>query len=311
MNARLVPRLWALVALAALAILPGCSPEPRQSVILYASQDEIFADPILRDFSRTRGITVRTLFDGEAVKTVGLANRLLSEVAKPQADVLWNNEELRTRQLAAAGVIDRSNGWWRIGHRTRCIVVNTGLVARTAQPASLLELTNSRWRGRVAMAYPGFGSTATHLLVLRQRWGESNWLAWCQALAANRPLLVEGNSMVVRTVARGAATVGLTDSDDVAAARREGQRVEAVPITDTNLIALPNTVALVRGGPHPEEARALAGFLQQPAVLQQLKGLGAIDDVATGPPALAPEAWDRLIAELADATRQLGEIFLR
>jgi iron(III) transport system substrate-binding protein len=310
MNPR-YPAILLPLLLLALAALAGCSPEPKRSVILYASQDEVFADPVLREFSHQSGITVRTLFDGEAVKTVGLANRLLSESNQPQADLFWNNEELRTRQLATAGMFERSNGWWRLGQRMRRIVVNTGLVAKADQPASLLELTNSRWRGRVAMAYPGFGSTATHLLVLRQRWGETNWLAWCRALAANRPLLVEGNSMVVRTVSRGAAAVGLTDSDDIAAARRGGQRVEAVSTIDTNLIALPNTLGIVRGGPHPEEARILAASLQQTAVLQQLVNAGALEDVAAGPAVLSGEEWDRLIAELPAATRQLGEIFLR
>ena len=42
-----------------------------------------------------------------------------------------------------------------------------------------------------------------HLLALRNRWGDAAWVAWCRALQANRPFLVDGNSVVVQFVARG------------------------------------------------------------------------------------------------------------
>src|SRR5256885_12959964 len=50
-------------------------------------------------------------YDSEAVKTVGLANRLLAERAHPQCDVFWSNEEMRTRQLAGQDVFCATNGW--------------------------------------------------------------------------------------------------------------------------------------------------------------------------------------------------------
>ena len=72
-------------------------------VILYCAQDQVYAEPILREFEKENGdrIRVLTVYDSEAVKTVGLANRLLAERSHPQCDVFWGNEEMRTRQLAA------------------------------------------------------------------------------------------------------------------------------------------------------------------------------------------------------------------
>jgi len=74
------------------------------SLILYCAQDQVFAERALEEFHRRTGLKVRAVFDSEAVKTVGMANRLLAEAKDPVAHVFWGNEELRTRQLAERGV---------------------------------------------------------------------------------------------------------------------------------------------------------------------------------------------------------------
>ena len=83
----------------------------------------------------------------------------------------------------------------------------------------------SRW------PIPQFGTTATHFHALRQHWGDARWEAWCRALAANKPFLVDGNSVVVKMVGRGEAWIGLTDSDDIAAGQAEGLPIAALPMT--------------------------------------------------------------------------------
>src|SRR2546425_6342637 len=103
----------------------------RGEVFLYTSQDQVYAEPILKDFEHQTGIKVRAVFDSESVKPVGLVNRLMSEKDRPQCDIFWNNEELRTRQLAAIRVFDK---WAAVGHRSRRIAVNTNRVSLAAAP---------------------------------------------------------------------------------------------------------------------------------------------------------------------------------
>ena len=284
------------------------------TVVVYAAQDQVYAEPMLHEFGREAKVKVQAVYDSEAVKTVGLANRLLAERGHPQCDVFWGNEELRTRQLAAQGLFRETNRWAAFGYRSRRIVINTNHVAAGGTPAatSLLDLTNTIWRGRVALAYPLFGTTATHFLALRLHWGESNWLVWCRALAANKPFLVDGNSVVVQFVARGEAWIGLTDSDDIAAARSEGKPVVALPLTAESLL-IPNTVAVVRGAPHPGAAQILFAFLQRPEVTEKLRAAAALEgraasEVAT--PTLNPD-WDALLRDLDATIMALKEIFLR
>lgn len=305
------------VALAAWLVLRPAAGPARGVVVVYAAQDQVYAEPILRQFTAATGIKVRAVYDSEAVKTVGLANRLLAERAHPQCDVFWGNEELRTRQLAVAGVFRPTNGWAAFGYRSRRLVFRSpaqpGAGLPDGPPASLVELTNPIWRGRVSLAYPLFGTTATHFLALRQHWGPARWEAWCRALAANQPLLEEGNSHVVRRLARGEAMVGLTDSDDVAAAQREGLAIGQMLPLQAELLLIPNTVGVIRGAPHPEAAQRLFEYLQQPAVVQQLVAAHALEgrspaEVST--PTLQPD-WEGLLRELDAATDALRRIFLR
>lgn len=308
-------RAWS-VLLALLGItLTGCTRSEGPgggALIVYAAQDQVYAEPVLRAFTARTGIPVRAVYDSEAVKTVGLANRLLAERRHPQCDVFWGNEELRTRQLAGQDVFRVTNGWAAFGYRSRRIVINTNRLSVGAAPRSWLELTNAAWQGKVALAYPLFGTTATHFHALRQHWGEDRWRAWCQALQANHPFVVDGNSAVVRLVGRGTAWLGLTDSDDIAAGQREQLPVAALPLSPETLL-IPNTVAVIRGSPHPDAAQRLFEQLQSPAVVRDLVAAGALEGASmrdvTGS-TLQPD-WAALLAELDRAVTELKSIFLR
>jgi len=293
--------------------ITGCGGHTGPEVVLYCSQDEVYAEPICKEFERQTGIKVRPVFDTESVKTVGLVNRLLAESGNPQCDVFWNNEEFRTRQLAARGIFRATNGWSKLGYRSRRIVINTNLLTPEKAIHLFSEATNTAWRGKVALAYPLFGTTGTHFLALRQRWGDAAWQNWCRALAANQPFLCDGNSIVVRQVASGQAWLGFTDSDDIAAGRREGLPVAALPVNEETLF-LPNTVGVVRGAPHPAEAEKLFEFINQPEVSQRLVDAQALEGASMA--AIQGERglqvdWDSLLRDLDTATAEMKEIFLR
>src|SRR5436190_18522047 len=56
-------------------LLSACS-RPKNEVVLYTSQDQFYAEPILKDFTAKTGIEVLPVFDTESAKTAGLAHRL-------------------------------------------------------------------------------------------------------------------------------------------------------------------------------------------------------------------------------------------
>ena len=219
---------------------------------------------------------------------------------------------MRTRQLAAQEVFRATNGWAAFGYRSRRLVINTNHLSLAAAPRSLLELTNVAWRGKVALAYPQFGTTGTHFHALRQYWGEQTWAAWCRALAANKTLLVDGNSVAVKTVGSGDAWLGLTDSDDIAEGQENGLPILPLPMTAETLL-VPNTVAVIRAAPHPEAAERLFTYLQRREIAQQLVAAHALEGFS--PMMLSGSTlkvnWEALLSELDSTTAKLNQVFLR
>jgi len=306
-----------LVAMGAVAVLTGlvvssriAGVSPRNPrVVVYTSQDQVYSQEILAEFTKETGIKVDAVYDSEAVKTVGLSNRLLAERENPQCDVWWSNEELRTRQLAGEGVFDTSVPWKSFGFRSRKLVVNTNLISIAEAPRSLDELRGERWRGKFAMAYPMFGTTSVHMLALRQSWGVERWREWCQAIQANEAMVVDGNSVVVRLVGHGEAAIGLTDHDDIAAGQRNGMPIAAVEIRET--LFVPNTVALVRGSRNEAAAQALMDYLSSSRTVNRLIQVNALEgaDASVADPGFPN--WDGVLRDLDAGTKELGEVFLR
>src|SRR5262249_52010944 len=78
--------------------------EPKE-VTIYVSTDRVFSEPILRAYEQKTGVKVNAVYDTEETKSTGLANRLLAEKNRPQADVFWSNEPVRTLVLKKRSVL--------------------------------------------------------------------------------------------------------------------------------------------------------------------------------------------------------------
>src|SRR5262245_14446900 len=257
-----------LIALA--AALPACAPSPGE-VVVYTSVDEIYAQDLFRRFREETGLAVRPVFDTEEAKTLGLVHRLVAERERPQADVFWNGECARTALLKEKGVLeayraptaaaigpewrDPDGCWTGFGARARVIVYNTGRVKDP--PRTLAELAEPKWRGRVAMANPVFGTTAAHVAALAQQGGDDAAIRLLTSLKANGLRVVGGNSHVRDLVAKGACDVGLTDSDDVWVGKERGDPIAMIfpDQKGEGTLVIPNSVALVRGAPRAANGR--------------------------------------------------------
>src|SRR5215204_3802356 len=93
-----------LIALALIPILTSCQPTSSRTVVIYVSEDQVFSEPILKDFQRETGISVKSAFDTEESKGTGVMNRLIAEKNNPQADVYWANEPVRADVLRQQGI---------------------------------------------------------------------------------------------------------------------------------------------------------------------------------------------------------------
>ena len=269
------------------------SPEqPQQdagrAVTVYVSTDRVFSEPILREYQKQSGVTVNAVYDTEETKSTGLANRLLAEKARPQADVFWSNEPVRTlvlksrdvlapyRSPSAKGIpealIDPEGYWTGFSARMRVIAYNTKTVTPNDAPQSIFDLADPKWKGQVAMADPRFGSTSFHVAALYALAGDEKMDDFFRRLKANGVRIVDGNSVVRDLVTRGEVKVGLTDTDDVNVALEDGQPI-AMVLPDKNGLGvpvMPNMVSLIANAPHPDDARRLIDYLLSPDVERQL-----------------------------------------
>lgn len=280
--------LFAVLLAWMILIATGCRRAPEGEVILYVSADDYVVREVVERFEKETGIRVRVVGDTEAAKNTGLAERILAEKDRPQADVFWSSEVFFMVRLADAGVLeahdsdqtrewpgprDEQRRWHGFGARARVIVYGTDRLRPEEVPTTWMGLTQERWRGRVAMADPRFGTTLGHLGAMQVFWDSSimpgYFEAFLEGLVANNvQVLPTGNAGVVRAVASGEADLGMTDTDDVWAAMRQGLKVDLVyprhAMRDESgggTLLIPNTAARVKGGPNPEQARLLVDFL--------------------------------------------------
>jgi iron(III) transport system substrate-binding protein len=263
-------------------------PSEARTVTIYVSTDRVFSEPVLREYERRSGVSVNPVYDTEETKSTGLANRLLAEQSRPQADVFWSNEPVRTLVLKSRDVlapykspsadgipsalVDPAGHWTGFSARMRVIAYNTRLVTPDDAPKSVFDLADPKWRGQVAIADPRFGSTSFHVAALYAVAGDQKMDDFFHRLKENGVRVVDGNSVVRDLVVRGEVKVGLTDTDDVNVAVEDGQPI-AMVLPDKEGLGvpvMPNMVSLIASAPHPEEGRRLIDYLLSADVERQL-----------------------------------------
>ena len=139
--------------------------------------------------------------------------------------------------------------------------------------------TNAQWRGKVVIALPLFGSTATHFQVLRQQW-EGAMARLVPGVEGERRDDRGRQSVVVQLVGRGEVALGLTDFDDVRAGLKNGCRLPSISHFDG--FSIRNSVGYVAGSPRPALAKRLAKHLQSQPVIDALVAAGALDPGTPG-----------------------------
>lgn len=295
-------------ALLSCLLLAGCWRSTGSEVVVYTALDSEFSTPILHKFTAASDIAVLPKFDVESTKTVGLAEAIVAEKDRPRCDVFWNNEILHTLRLKRLGLLDTyqppiaaeypaayrdPQGYWHgFAARARVLIVNTKLVSKRDRPASILDLADPKWRGRAALAKPLFGTTATHAACLFAVWGDKRAEEFFRKLQRNEIQIVSGNKQVAMAVGGGRADFGLTDTDDALEEIAKGMPVAIVyPDQERGglgTLFIPNTLAIIRGGPNPAAARRLVDYLLSPEV-ETMLAVGPSAQIPLNPNVHAPD----------------------
>jgi iron(III) transport system substrate-binding protein len=244
--------------------------------------DDVFARPIAERFEKETGVTVRLVPDTEETKSTGLLNRLIAEKERPQADVFWSGDPVRAAILKAKGVAmpyrsPRADGlppqfsdpqgyWTGFSARARVLLYNRNLVPEGQEPKSVMDLLDSRFKGKACIANPLFGTTSMHAAALFAVLGEEKAKAFFAGFAANGGKILSANGEVRRRVAAGECAMGSADTDDANVARLEGKPIGVVyPDADgMGTLVIPNCAVLIANGPNPDEGRRFIDYLLRP-----------------------------------------------
>ncbi len=266
-----------VLTLFSLLFTVGCGQKDSNEVVVYVSEDQVFSEPILKDFEADTGIRVKAVFDTEETKSTGVMNRLIAEKSNPQADVYWANEPIRAIVLKQKGISEKyyspnSDGipanfkdpqgyWTGFSARARVLVVNEEENA----PASIFAYTDDRWRNKGVVANPLFGTTTSWIAALFTIWDADKAGGFMEKMKQNGTKMSTSNGESTMLVANKEFVFSLVDSDDATNAIRDGKPVRQIyPDQEEGglgCLVLPNAAVLIKGGPNPENGRKFIDYV--------------------------------------------------
>ncbi len=196
----------------------GCE----ETLTIYSGRTENLIGPLLEEFTEETGIDVEVRYGQSA----DLALLIDQEGDRAPADVFISQSPGAVGFLAGndrltpigSDVLDLvppefRNGdgeWVGMSGRVRVIVYNEDLVDPAELPTSVFDLTDDRFRGRVAVA-PANVSFQDFVTAMRETNGDDATADWLAGLAANDVQTYAGNTAIVQAVGRGDVPMGLVN----------------------------------------------------------------------------------------------------
>ncbi len=248
------------------------------ALVIYSGRSEALIQPVIDAF-KAQYPDVQVLL--KAGSNSQLANALIEEKSNPQADLFITTEMFTVQSLAAQGVfanylpadadkipaefIGPDNQWIGLTRRARVIIYNTNLVTPEEAPTSIFDLTDPRWRGKIAAAGSTNGSMQAQIAVMRQLLGEDATEAWLKGLLDNQVTFFGGHTDVRKAVGAGEFAIGLVNHYYYHLQKAEGSPVSIVYPDQAEgqigLITNATAAAIVKGGKNPLAAQAFINFL--------------------------------------------------
>lgn len=273
-------RLWSLLLAAGLLLglagcgrpswpVPECLPEEGQRLVVYTSHKEEVYRPIIREFEERTGIWVEVVTGG----TNELLDQLEEEKDAPKADVMFGGgvESLASYRHCFSPYICGESGhileqfqpedacWTPFSALPLVLIYNTKLVS-PEQLRGWGDLLSADFQGRIAFADPAVsGSSFTALMTLVQSSPQQPRQALSQFAKALEGSQLAGSADVLTAVADGTALVGITLEETARKRMEAGADIGLVyPCEGTSCV--PDGSCLVRGGPHPDNAKKFLDF---------------------------------------------------
>ena len=189
-------------------------------ITIYSGRGESLVGALIERFEAETGIQVNIRYAG----TAQMAVAILEEGDRSPADVFYAQDAGALGALADADALaalpsdllnrvdakfrDSDGKWIGTSGRARVLVISPERVPNP--PASIFDLTEPEWRGRVGWA-PTNGSFQAFVTAMRQIHGEDATEQWLRDMIANEVREYPKNSPQVQAVHDGELDIGLVN----------------------------------------------------------------------------------------------------
>ena len=271
-----------LVALSALALLlAGCGSDDGGgsgdgTLTVYSGREEELVEPLLEQFEQESGIDLEVRYGDSAE----LAATIAEEGDNSPADVFFAQDPGSLGAVADEGRLaeldedvlnrvderfrDPEGRWVGTSGRVRVIAYNTDDLSEDEVPDSILDLTDSRWKGKIGFP-PTNASFQAFVTALRLSAGEERARDWLEKIKANDPKLYEKNTPVVEAVAAGEIQLGLVNHYYLYLVKEENPEAAVANHflngDDPGALVSVAGVGILEGAGNEDGARELVDFL--------------------------------------------------
>ncbi|MBI1951615.1 MAG: extracellular solute-binding protein [Acidobacteria bacterium] len=247
------------------------------NVVVYVEAPRRTAGPVLKTFEEQTGITVTANY------RENLEDRFLpalkEEAAQGKVDFFWAATPLSALEIAEGGLAasfrpagarpvpsqyrDRRFRFIGFAANPRVFIYNSDRLKQEDLPAETADLVRAPWAGHGAMPRIASGAPAFHASALFVLWGPERARSFFDALRSDGTIVVEDDRAVRRLVASGEAMWGMIGLDEAICAKREAEPINILfpDRMGMGTVVPPQVAVLMRGAPHPAQARGLFDYL--------------------------------------------------
>ncbi len=204
---------------------------------------------------------------------------MIAEKDNPQCDLFWSGDPVRTIVLKNKDITlpykssvandidpvfkDPEYHWTGFSARARVLIYNKDLLEQSDIPQSIFDLTKEKYKGKVTIANPLFGTTTFHIAALFTLLGDKRAEQFLSELKNNKVVIATSNGDVKKRVIQGEVSCGLTDTDDAFEAIKEGANIGIVFLDQQGIgsLIMPNTVNLIKNSRNTENGKKLMNYL--------------------------------------------------
>ena len=254
-----------------------------KELVIYSGRSKGLVHPIIKQFEKETGITVKVRYGN----TAQLAVALLEEGEKSPADLFWAQDAGALGAVSKQGLFQtlpesitskvpnkfrNADGTWAAtSGRARVLAYAPERVKTEELPQSVFDLTDTKWQGRVGWA-PQNASFQAFVTAMRVLEGEAKTEEWLRGMKANGAKSYPKNTPIIRGLASGEIDLGLPNHYYLMRFKKSDS---GFPVEQTffeagdagNLVNVAG-IGILKSSSHTEAVSSFVQYLLSPKVQQ-------------------------------------------